>query len=283
MLALIFIQHITIRIVVSAHLFVALPARATAGTGNPTLTTGDAPDSICPYGWKLPGYDGSGSYYDLNQKYTNKSGNHNSNTFIQMLPLSFTRSGLYIDDTGYLGFLASRGDFWSRTPHGKSRAYLLTFYPSIYLLYPQNDDERGDGFSIRCLVALPARATAGTGNPTLTTGDAPDSICPYGWRLPTGDSKNGSYRYLMADLYRTNQKPNPDTAMVAAPISLTRAGDYGTNAPSWPNWGYYRMSTVKNNEVAYMSITSLYNGKYSIPERFSSNPGAGHTLRCLAR
>ena len=134
-------------------------------------------------------------------------------------------------------------------------------------------------------VALPARADKffGTGNPTLTTGDAPDSICPYGWRLPTGDSKNGSYGHLMTNIYREAQKPNADTSMVATPLSFTRAGSYLTNALGDIDCGIYWMSTVKNNEVAYMSIASLYNGGYSIPERFTAGRSAGHTLRCLAR
>ena len=45
-----------------------------SGTGNPTLTTGDAPDSICPSGWRLPGYDGKQSYSNLMETYVNKGG-----------------------------------------------------------------------------------------------------------------------------------------------------------------------------------------------------------------
>ena len=88
----------------------------------------------------------------------------------------------------------------------------------------------------------------------------------------------------MAELYRTNQRPNPDTAMVAAPISFTRAGDYSpsTNAPDYQGWGLYWMSTVKNNQAAYMSITSLISVN-SIPERFTSTLSTGRSLRCLAR
>ena len=135
---------------VPASLSVALPARAEkAGTGNPTLTTGDAPDSICPYGWRLAGYDGSGSYYDLNQKYANRSGNHNSDSYIQMYPLSFLRSGNYRYPRSTLESLTSFGGYWSSRNYSQTNAYYLSFTASY--LYPQLSNDRAYGFPLRCL------------------------------------------------------------------------------------------------------------------------------------
>ena len=126
---------------------VALPARATAGTGNPTLTTGDAPDSICPSGWRLPGYSGSGSYYDLMTNIYRPSG-ANKDTMVLSVPLSFLRAGYY-NYSGSPGYLASYGGYWSFRRNGATIARTLYFDSAgIYL---QNDTYRGYGFSLRCL------------------------------------------------------------------------------------------------------------------------------------
>ena len=133
-------------------LSVALPARATAGTGNPTLTTGDAPDSICPSGWRLPGYDGSGSYYDLAQKYNNGTGvNSYKDTFLQSPPLSFLRSGWYHYSGGAITDQKSSGTYWSNRYFSKTslRGYYLYF--SNNSLIPNYDDNSGRAFSLRCL------------------------------------------------------------------------------------------------------------------------------------
>ena len=143
---------------VVAILSVALPARAekeitTAGTGNPTLTTGDAPDSICPYAWRLPRNEENGSYNDLVQKYNNGTGViYRKDTFLQIAPLGFLRAGDYNYSSGSLGNLASYGRYWSSSRSSQSNAYYLRFDASS--LSPQYDnsrDSRGYGLSVRCL------------------------------------------------------------------------------------------------------------------------------------
>ena len=133
-------------------LSVALPARAekeitTAGTGNPTLTTGDAPDSICPYAWRLPGYSGSGSYYDLMTNIYRPSG-ANKDTIVLSVPLSFLRAGNYVS-SGSLYEQALFGGYWSSRRNGTTGAYFLGFAWDYLSL--QSSVNRSYGFSLRCL------------------------------------------------------------------------------------------------------------------------------------
>ena len=122
---------------------------------------------------------------------------------------------------------------------------------------------------------MPARADRifGTGNPTLTTGDAPDSICPSGWRLPTGDSKNGSYGYLMTNIYQP-KGANLDTIILSSPLDFTRAGHYDYNGS--PGYQAY--------DGNYW--TRAYQGSVAQILRFyatGGNFGFGHLIHCLAR
>ena len=147
------LQYLAARVIIS----VALPARAekeiaTAGTGNPTLTTGDAPDSICPYAWRLPGYSGSGSYYDLIGKYTNRIGKQdftNADTSILTPLLGSLRSGGYNYTNGSLYDRSSNGRYWLSSGYSTVNAYYLSFASSY--IYPQNNANHGYGFALRCL------------------------------------------------------------------------------------------------------------------------------------
>ena len=123
---------------------VALPGRNLHSSGT-------ASDSICPKGWRLPGYSGSGSWYDLVRKYNNGTGNSApKDTFLQISPLSFFRSGRYYYVSGALYYRTSIGDYWSGRFYSRTNSYNLDF-GSTYL-YPQHEFDRGYGFSLRCLV-----------------------------------------------------------------------------------------------------------------------------------
>lgn len=47
--------------------------------------------------------------------------------------------------------------------------------------------------------------TAGTGTYSTASGNAASSICPKGWRLPTGKNADGEY-YTLYDLYQSVAK-----------------------------------------------------------------------------
>ena len=128
---------------------------------------------------------------------------------------------------------------------------------------------------------MPARAekeitTAGTGNPTLTTGDAPDSICPYGWRLPdvNGDKTYGN----LISIYRINR----DEVLRTTPLELLMGGVFGTNAPSLSvSHAYY--GTKRANSSSSTQETLVATSGYYINSSYSINSGTGVALRCLAR
>ena len=123
-------------------------------------------------------------------------------------------------------------------------------------------------------VALPARAekeiaTAGTGNPTLTTGDAPDSICPSGWRLPSEYAN--LIKLLNSRLAR--ETANIDTVITIAPFNSPRAGLYDGNVKSGGSSFYWPSNSAKH----------LYsNGTYLI-DTMTLTRNYGMALRCLAR
>ena len=120
---------------------------------------------------------------------------------------------------------------------------------------------------------------AGTDNPTLTTGDAPDSICPSGWRLP-GSSGNGTYGKLINEYTSTaNKTSQAATPLIASPVGFIRSGytgsGGGTNLSNQGTTGRYR-TTGKNLFLNLTTTVSVGGGS-------SSGPVYGYSLRCLAR
>ena len=140
-------------VAVTVSLSVALPARADSfsGTGNPTLTTGDAPDSICPYGWRLPEISGDQSYANLAEHYGFHSGTNigNLDTPLILSASSFPRSGTYNN------YQTERGYYWTSTIGPSSEKYyrvgFMYFYSSRLDLAKTNDPNAGAGYSLRCL------------------------------------------------------------------------------------------------------------------------------------
>ena len=90
---------------------------ATAGTGGTSLTSGNAPSSICPKGWRLPTGGDSGEFQTL---YTN----YNSSALMQGEP-NFTLPGIVMPN-GSVDMQGLQGIFWSSTVYDASSAYELT-------------------------------------------------------------------------------------------------------------------------------------------------------------
>ena len=114
---------------------------ATAGKGD-TITSGNATDSICPKGWKLPTSNNSnpGSFGGL-------VGSLNSTTITQA-PYYFNPSG-YVG-SGLLWGAGNMGSYWSSTADSNaSDAYYLSLGPGY--VYPSVSYNRYDGLSVRCL------------------------------------------------------------------------------------------------------------------------------------
>lgn len=110
---------------------------ATAGTGGTSLTSGNAPSSICPKGWRLP-TDGSSSEFQT------LFNNYNSSALMQGEP-NFTLSGRVVNGSVY--DRGSYGLFWSSTVNNAS-AYRLGLNSSSVSV---STSMKTYGFSVRCM------------------------------------------------------------------------------------------------------------------------------------
>ena len=119
---------------------------ATAGTGTSSVTSGDAPSSVCPKGWKLPPNSGNGSYTN----FTSAAGITNSadgSNKIRSAPYNFPYAGRALNSS--LNVVGSNGYYWSRTTDSANNAYNLIFGGSY--VNPANSYDRYRGLSIRCV------------------------------------------------------------------------------------------------------------------------------------
>lgn len=109
--------------------------------------------------------------------------------------------------------------------------------------------------------------------------DAPNSICPKGWRLPHGyESSIGSDFDDLMTAYDANRNRTDEFAMTA-PIYLTRTGHitngfHNNNSKT----GFYWTSTVRAASVADR-LASGYDGVWS----FDETRYYGYTIRCVAK
>ena len=115
-------------------------------------------------------------------------------------------------------------------------------------------------------------ATAGTGTYALSTQgqNTTVSICPKGWRLPTGGN-NGEFKILY-DNY------NSSSALRSNPVNLTLSGlANDSSRHTQGSGGYYWSSTVYSNYNAYYlelrasNVQTINNSKY-----------IGLSVRCIA-
>ena len=130
----------------------------TAAVANNVTNSGNAPDSICPAGWRLP-KTSENEFANLLVKY-NVISDVSSTTYItdssnvkigfnniRNYPLYFVRSG-YVNG-GTLNYTTSHGLYWSSTVYSANTARNLNFYDSS--VNPAYYDRRYDGWSVRCM------------------------------------------------------------------------------------------------------------------------------------
>ena len=120
-----------------------------------------------------------------------------------------------------------------------------------------------------------AAATAGTGNATISTDgqNAPASICPKGWRLPTGGS-TGEFRTLYNNY-------NSADAMIHGPAKFTLSG---FKHPIMlmggiGQYGDYWSSTAGSDIGAYFMMLSANN---TVSPDGAINRYIGYSVRCIA-
>ncbi len=122
---------------------------ATAMSGQSLTNDGDeAPDSICPKGWRLPSKEGNKSYQNLLINSYNTP--TNSDAALLAMPLSFIHAGLYYPGGGSFSSQDSDGLLWSSAVYSSDYTYLLSLDGST--VYPQDSNYRGYGGSVRCVV-----------------------------------------------------------------------------------------------------------------------------------
>ena len=118
---------------------------ATAGSAPAYL--GDAPDSICPTGWRLPDHPPS-EYSALFSEYGLNSSNRDG--ALNTAPLYFVRSGYVNPSNHYLGTAGTTGYYWYGNAYSSSRGYYLSFWAATDV-NPASGYPRYDGLSVRCI------------------------------------------------------------------------------------------------------------------------------------
>ena len=115
-------------------------------------------------------------------------------------------------------------------------------------------------------------ATAGAGKYETTSGNISASICPRGWRLPTGSS-SGEFQALY------NQYPSPESMLSGDGPAFVLSGDRSGNSTA--NQGYashYWTSTAFNSDIAYNLL--LLSSSANPADAYYKN--RGFTVRCVA-
>ena len=117
-------------------------------------------------------------------------------------------------------------------------------------------------------------ATAGTGTQALSIRgqNTAVSICPKGWRLPTG-KYDGEFQTLYINY-------NSPSALRSNPVNLTLSGIVGNNSRGGQgSVGYYWSSTVYSD--TYANHLRLYTS--NVYPEIADNKYTGFSVRCIAR
>ena len=137
---------------------------ATLGTGldgDPESEIGtNSTDDICPKGWYLPRYTGSGSWMTLirdtyhiiktqGDQSTVPEGNTGANNTLHAFPFSLPYSGYVARASGATVNQATNGYFWSAAPSSSTGSRDLSFGGTN--VWPEDANYRTDGFSVRCV------------------------------------------------------------------------------------------------------------------------------------
>ena len=115
-------------------------------------------------------------------------------------------------------------------------------------------------------------ATAGTGTYSMSSGNTTVSICPKGWRLPTGGN-SGEFKTLY-DNYPSN------SALRSNPVNLTLSGNVRSSSRDRQGIdGLYCSSTVNSGNYAYvLDLTTSAVGPAAYISKY-----VGSSIRCIAR
>ena len=114
-------------------------------------------------------------------------------------------------------------------------------------------------------------ATAGTGTQSMSSGNTTNSICPKGWRLPTGGS-SGEFQTLYNNY-------NSLSSLRSSPVNLTLSGDVGNSTPyGRGSYGRYWSSTAHSSGNAYL----IYLAASNVYPAYNIGTYFGFSVRCVA-
>ncbi|MBQ3309958.1 hypothetical protein IJG73_00750, partial [Candidatus Saccharibacteria bacterium] len=122
---------------------------ATAGSGTSTVIGNDAPDSICPKGWKLPDKSGEKSVQNLFVTAYGIANDATGASKATATPLNLARGGLYWWSNGRIGNQGAVGYWYTATADTRTDAYVFTI--SSTSVSPYDLAIRGNGRTIRCV------------------------------------------------------------------------------------------------------------------------------------
>ena len=129
-------------------------------------------------------------------------------------------------------------------------------------------------------------ATASTGTQNGVTGgiDAPSSICPKGWKLPS-NTGNGSYTVLMQSLFSSIIPRGTESATYIkqfqqAPLNLVLSGQYYSSIVDQEVYGSYwsRTSSANDNYAMFFYFNAPYI-EYNFHNDFKKS--SGYAVRCV--
>lgn len=130
-----------------------------ASNDSSSITSGNAPNSICPANWRLPNAL-SGDFANLLVKYSiipnisassytvDNNGNNIGFNNIRNVPLYLTRAGRIYYGLGNNGY---RGQYWLSTANGGAYGRSFSFSPDGVNSATMYDDLIEEGMSLRCL------------------------------------------------------------------------------------------------------------------------------------
>lgn len=121
-------------------------------------------------------------------------------------------------------------------------------------------------------------ATGGSTDASFTTGDAPGSVCPKGWGLPSRDE----YVELVSEVYKIPDDSD-DAKMIATPLTFDHTGYYQAGGGVMyykDTHGFYWSSALATSEHPY---NLLLHGTGVNPQDDRYSRSYGFAIRCVAK
>ena len=119
-------------------------------------------------------------------------------------------------------------------------------------------------------------ATAGSGTYAIASGSAAQSICPKGWKLPTGGTINTTGNGEFQQLYGAYNNYNNFTVTTSAVLSGYRNGTDYSDLNIAGVWWSNTASTETNGYGLSFNSSSVY-------PLYSGQKRCGLSVRCVAR